>query len=336
MKSSWIGIGFSHHRVPSLSNTATRSSTGTAAIRPRRTYAATKSTIACLVGPSRQLDSNPSVIVHSPVACVRWLSDGTKPVVDAAEPEVAHAGVDHLRSTGGRAVAEAVAVGAQVRAALDHPARDPERRSRPGRSCGRRRHLGGWWPVRSTSRRPVLRGVDRSTSRRSTPTRCPPCRGARTRSQGSCPRERSVSRAAPRRCCATGSRARPRLLAMIRPPGLARSPHVNSAVRRDRPGRRTPTPPPSAAPGPHPGGVGLRVLLRHVHHRVVTTIGDRARVGPSGRIQHAPGVHLHHWLMWRRSTGPGVGVNTSEPATRFSGGAPGYAVGSSGRSATVT
>ena len=31
MKSSWIGIGFSHHKVPSLSNTATRSSGGTAA-----------------------------------------------------------------------------------------------------------------------------------------------------------------------------------------------------------------------------------------------------------------------------------------------------------------
>ena len=29
MKASWIGIGFSHHSVPSLSKTATRSSTGT-------------------------------------------------------------------------------------------------------------------------------------------------------------------------------------------------------------------------------------------------------------------------------------------------------------------
>ena len=29
MKSNWIGIGFSHQRVPSLSNTATRSSGGT-------------------------------------------------------------------------------------------------------------------------------------------------------------------------------------------------------------------------------------------------------------------------------------------------------------------
>jgi hypothetical protein len=43
MKSSWIGIGFSHHKVPSLSNTATRSSTGTASDTVRWT----NSTIAC-------------------------------------------------------------------------------------------------------------------------------------------------------------------------------------------------------------------------------------------------------------------------------------------------
>jgi hypothetical protein len=34
MKSSWIGIGFSHHSVPSLSNTATRSGGGTAPLPP--------------------------------------------------------------------------------------------------------------------------------------------------------------------------------------------------------------------------------------------------------------------------------------------------------------
>ena len=39
--------------------------------------------------------------------------------------------------------------------------------------------------------------------------------------------------------------------------------------------------------------------------------------------------------MWRRSTGPGVPVNTIDPGCRFSGGAPGKAAGSSGRSATV-
>ena len=39
--------------------------------------------------------------------------------------------------------------------------------------------------------------------------------------------------------------------------------------------------------------------------------------------------------MCRRSTGPGVGVKTSEPGTRFSAGAPGKSAGSSGLSATV-
>ena len=36
MKSSWIGIGFSHHSVPSLSKTAMRSSTGTGSEPSRR------------------------------------------------------------------------------------------------------------------------------------------------------------------------------------------------------------------------------------------------------------------------------------------------------------
>ena len=60
MKSSWIGIGFSHHSVPSLSNTATRSSTGTAA------DLSTNSTIVCLVGPSCQLSSNSSRTADNP------------------------------------------------------------------------------------------------------------------------------------------------------------------------------------------------------------------------------------------------------------------------------
>ena len=34
MKSSWIGMGFSHHNVPSLSKTATRSSDGTHPAEP--------------------------------------------------------------------------------------------------------------------------------------------------------------------------------------------------------------------------------------------------------------------------------------------------------------
>ena len=43
---------------------------------------------------------------------------------DAAEPEVRHRGVDHLRLARRRPVAQAVVGRAEVRAALDHPARD--------------------------------------------------------------------------------------------------------------------------------------------------------------------------------------------------------------------
>ena len=50
MKSAWIGSGFSHHRVPSLSKTATRSSTGSS-----EAARSTNATIASLAAPSRQL-----------------------------------------------------------------------------------------------------------------------------------------------------------------------------------------------------------------------------------------------------------------------------------------
>src|SRR3954453_1340892 len=53
MKASWTGIGFSHHSVPSLSNTASRSSTGTASA----TVCSTKSTIVLRATPSRHFDN---------------------------------------------------------------------------------------------------------------------------------------------------------------------------------------------------------------------------------------------------------------------------------------
>ena len=68
MKSSWIGIGFSHHSVPSLSNTATRSSTGTASDPSSPHVRRTKSMIACFAGPSRQLGSTSATIRRLPVA----------------------------------------------------------------------------------------------------------------------------------------------------------------------------------------------------------------------------------------------------------------------------
>src|SRR4051795_8872615 len=57
MKSIWIGTGFSHQSVPSLSNTATRSSTGTGSDPSVPVVAATNRRIASLAGPSRQLAS---------------------------------------------------------------------------------------------------------------------------------------------------------------------------------------------------------------------------------------------------------------------------------------
>jgi hypothetical protein len=65
MKSSWIGIGFSHHKVPSLSNTATRSSTGTASDPSSPHVRRTKSMIDLFVAPSRQL-GNTSATIRRP------------------------------------------------------------------------------------------------------------------------------------------------------------------------------------------------------------------------------------------------------------------------------
>src|SRR5437899_578523 len=60
MKSAWIGIGFSHHSVPSLSNTATRSSTGTSS----DTVRSTNSTIAFFAVPAFQL-RNMALVVEA-------------------------------------------------------------------------------------------------------------------------------------------------------------------------------------------------------------------------------------------------------------------------------
>jgi hypothetical protein len=58
MKSARIGIGFSHHNVPSLSNTATRSPSGTPAV----TVPSTNSTTARRAAPPFQLASIPVTI----------------------------------------------------------------------------------------------------------------------------------------------------------------------------------------------------------------------------------------------------------------------------------
>ena len=52
MNASWIGIGFSHHSVPSLSHVAMRASGGTWS-GPSPVTRSTNSMIAALVGVSR-------------------------------------------------------------------------------------------------------------------------------------------------------------------------------------------------------------------------------------------------------------------------------------------
>jgi hypothetical protein len=76
MKSNWMGIGFSHHSVPSLSNTATRSSGGTKSGEPSVVTRWTNSWIACLLAPARQLDSGSPVGAGGEAATSRapaWL-----------------------------------------------------------------------------------------------------------------------------------------------------------------------------------------------------------------------------------------------------------------------
>jgi len=60
MKSSCIGMGFSHHSVPSLSKTATRSSTGTAFAVPWPQVCSTKLIMLTFAWPSFQLDNGSS------------------------------------------------------------------------------------------------------------------------------------------------------------------------------------------------------------------------------------------------------------------------------------
>ena len=62
MKSAWIGSGFSHQSVPSLSKTATRSDGGT----PSADTRSTKSSTAALASPSFQEASGSSLLTGRP------------------------------------------------------------------------------------------------------------------------------------------------------------------------------------------------------------------------------------------------------------------------------
>ncbi len=77
MKSSWTGIGFSHHSVPSLSNTATRSATGTGSAPSAPQTCSTKPITASRAAPSCQLASGSGM--SAPPLSVRDFSAPTEP-----------------------------------------------------------------------------------------------------------------------------------------------------------------------------------------------------------------------------------------------------------------
>ena len=213
-----------------------------------------------------------------------------------------------------RPVAKAIARGAQVRAALDHLARDAElgvvrvdarlalaaARVLRCTPCARRGSVGDGVPVRRPLpdvaghvEQPVAvggvtadrRGEDVAIGRRVLPGEVP-CQ----------------------------------VLAITWPSGRSSSPQVKRR-RPARRGRRTPTPPRSAG-ACRPRRSRRRRPPGDVDHRV---IGQSAieLSGPAGMPPvraGRPGPPVGELL---RSTGPEVAVKTMLPATRFSGGAPG-------------
>src|SRR4051812_25175568 len=104
-----MGIGFSAHSVPSLSNVAMRSSGGMYPSEPGSLTVSTNSVIALTAGVSFQLPSRS-------VALITNLLPNHAP-----EPDVRGGRVDRLALPGRRPVPEAVARSAEMRAALDHP-----------------------------------------------------------------------------------------------------------------------------------------------------------------------------------------------------------------------
>src|SRR3954453_6292920 len=264
-KSNWTYVGRSHHSVPSLSKQATRSSTGTSSTASRNATSASRA------GPGRH-DGNRSS------AMVLLLHIRSK---HAAEADVAHAGVDGLRATGGRAVAQAVGVRTQVGAALDHLAADAELR------------LGAGVAPLEVAPPGILRRAARRAGVLRVPAG-PPVVGPLPHVAGHVEQPEPVGREAAHGCGPPEAALAGAPPGEVRPvpgvglqlpagpglvsPGVRRA--VEAAARGVLPlglGRQG---------GAGPGGVGRGVLVGHVHHRMVKELVDRAlraaRVPPAG------------------------------------------------------
>ena len=198
---------------------------------------------------------------------------GRRAPADTAEADVARPGVHHLRPAGCRSVAQAVGVGAQVRAALDHACARSGTAAAPGRSSAPGHHRAGS-PARSTACR-RRRGAAGSTSRRSTPRRCRPCRTGRSRWPGKLPTgavrsEPALPGAPPGEVGSVpGVRHDPARRAVPRRPRCTSPP-------RGRRGRRTPTRPRSGRSAPAQSAYASGVLVGDVDDRVVRAALHRA------------------------------------------------------------
>jgi hypothetical protein len=170
---------------------------------------------ASRVAPGRQ-DGRRSCVVMS------WSLREPSGAVDAAEADVARAGVDHLGPTCGRPVTQAVGVRAQVRAALDHPTADPELRLRRVVALVLVAARGFTGTQQGLSTSSGWRWVHQSAVHSQT---LPPCRGGRSR-------WRESSRPVPvptnplSRVLRHGKSGPSHVFAMILPSGRASSPHV--------------------------------------------------------------------------------------------------------------
>ena len=188
------------------------------------------------------------------------------------KPRLPRGAVGRVAGARRDAVAVAVRAVAQVRAAPHHPGvtrRGPRRVASGGPPRGRC-----------------------STSRRTTPRRCPPCctgrsRSARRRRPGRCPRSR------PRRCSSWGS-APARCCSGARRPGSARRPTGSGACSS----------PPRAAYShsasvgsrlPAQAAVGARASFQETCDDGMVAAPSQIRLpGPRARRQSAPLTATHH------------------------------------------
>ena len=129
----------------------------------------------------QQPERQPGLYAHK-LGRLAWAAHAGRSRCHAAKSDVARRRVDRLGMTRGRAVAAAIARRAQMRAALEHLARNFDVGAGRSRSSPPPARRAGFAECSTPSARHPRAWP--TTSRWSTPTRCRSCRGRRSRSAG--------------------------------------------------------------------------------------------------------------------------------------------------------